>query len=234
MTSSGPQIDRKLCDLCLVCVEKCPAGVYEAAGKTVTVDQVVEEINRDSIIYEESGGGVTLSGGEPFFQPEFLMTLLKMVNKRGIHTAIETCGHTSWQNIRQTLDYTDLYLFDLKLIDPGKCEKYLGVTGKLIQNNLEALVKANAVVQVRIPVIPGINDGMADIENISKVISDNGIETAELIPYHNLGTAKYRDLDLEYKLNGIDKPKTDSYKRFEDIFTRAGLKITCEVEEYND
>ncbi len=234
LKANGPRIDRNLCDLCFICVENCPAGVYEAAGKAVTVAEVIKEISKDLIIYEESGGGVTFSGGEPFLQPEFLLELLKGIKQIGIHTAIETCGHTSWENIKQTLNYTDLYIYDLKLLDPLKCIKYLGVSGEIILDNLSALAESNAAIQVRIPVVPGITDDFNNIELISKLLSDCGIETAELIPYHNLAIAKYRDLDLEYKLSNLSKPQPESYERFKKIFVQAGLKITCEVEAKNE
>ena len=163
-----PIYHKEKCIKCGRCDDICPTGARETIGREMTVGQVIKEVEKDFAFYEQSGGGVTFTGGEPFIQFDFLYALISECREKGIHTAIETCGHTSWENLREASKYTDLFLYDLKLIDGEKHRRYTGVSNKLILENLREIAAIHSNICVRIPLIPGIND---DEENIEKCVN---------------------------------------------------------------
>ncbi|MBW6462590.1 MAG: glycyl-radical enzyme activating protein [Firmicutes bacterium] len=234
LTENGPVINRDLCSLCLICAENCPVEAFEKAGREITVGELVNEIIKDRIIFEESGGGATFSGGEPLMQSGFLISVLKALKNEGIHTAIETSGYASWESFRDTLPYTDLYLFDLKIVDPGKCKEFLGVNIEPILENLNKLAKNNADILVRIPVIPSVNDDLRNLNLVVKTLNSAGIDSLELIPYHKLGSAKYSNLDLNYSMHNIEPPGPDQLDRITKLLEASGIIIHSEVEREND
>jgi len=180
------------CILCGKCTLYCPVDARKVCGKAYTVDAVFSEILKDKAFYDNSGGGVTFSGGECMLQPEFLLEILKRCKGNGIHTAIDTAGHVSFSHFEKVLPYTDLFLYDLKIFDNEKHKKYVGVDNTLILRNLKKLLQCGAKVWVRIPVIGGVNDSIEESHQIKSFFEQYGrLEKIELLPYHAMGENKY-------------------------------------------
>ncbi len=220
-------VDRAACDACGICVEACPTGALSMAGREVDVDELMGEIERDVLLYDNSGGGVTFSGGEPLFQPVFLRESLMECRRRGIHTALETSGHASPRVFESVVDYVDLFLFDLKLLDDEEHRKYTGVSNKIIKKNLLTLVKKDRGrdVILRHPVITGVNDTEENIEELLGFIRDlGGISAVDLLPYHDV-SEKYRRFGQEYKMNVHEAPSEEKLSHFKEKLEEAGLKV---------
>ncbi len=227
---AGPLVDSDLCCNCFYCAEVCPAAAVEKAGQTVTAEELLAELLKDRLVFEESGGGVTFSGGEPFMQPEFLIEMLRLLQQEGVHTSIETCGYTPWPNLKQALALTDLFIYDLKLIDDDQYKKYTGVSGNSILLNLKKLISSGVEIQVRMPLIKGINDNKLSLEKAADYLLEAEIEYIELIPYHNYGEAKYEKIGREYQLKGMSKYSNADLNRAKMILNRSGIKANSEGE----
>lgn len=189
------RIDFTTCALCEKCMEICPVTALETVGKWYTVEEVVVEVLKDKIFYDNSEGGVTLSGGEPFSQPTFTFEVLKLCKESGIHTAVETCGHTSKENIIKSSEVCDMYLYDYKLTDPKLHKQYIGVDNVRILQNLKLLNQLKKRIILRCPIIPGVNDTEDHFEGIVTLANTHeSIETVEIEPYHKLGEGKNEGL----------------------------------------
>ena len=179
------------CVACTKCVMQCPAGAMEFMGEEKTVAEVLAEVEKDKIFYETSDGGLTVSGGEPFFQSEFLISLLKAAKQKGISTAVETCGFVNSQLLENAAEFIDLFLYDYKLSDSLQHEKYTGVKNDLILENLQLLHKLGKRVILRCPLIMGVNDNDAHFEAIACLTHKYpNIEQVDIEPYHRLGENK--------------------------------------------
>ena len=186
------------CDFCGKCTLYCPHDAREICGREYTPDEVLCEIVKDKAYYESSGGGVTFSGGECMLEIDFLEELLARCKAEGIHTAVDTAGHIPYEYFERILPYTDLFLYDVKIIDSEKHKRYTGAPNELILSNLAKLLKMDRSVWVRIPVIPGINDSAEEITAIRKTLDLYGFpEKVELLPYHAMGEHKYEALGME-------------------------------------
>lgn len=194
--------DRNRCVACGTCADACPAEARTLAGRQVTADDVVTEILKDAPFYANSGGGVTLGGGEPLAQTEFARAILARCRTEEIHTAIETCGHVAWSAFEAVTTETDLFLFDLKHLDAVKHRAQTGGSEALVLENLERLAGLGAAVVVRVPVVPGFNDNPEDVRAISARVARCGIRELHLLPYHRLGAGKYGLLGREYGFAG--------------------------------
>lgn len=225
---TGPIVDRALCRNCLLCSDICPAGAVEKAGREIDAAELVTELLKDRVVFEESGGGVTFSGGEPFMQPAFLIEVLQLLKQHDIHAAIETCGYTSWSWLEKAAALTDLFLYDLKLIDDDQYLKYTGISGSKILKNLKKLVNLNVAIQVRIPIIKGINDDEKRLKKAAAYLRDIGIDTIELIPYHSFGEAKYEKIGRDYKLKGLPKYSEADLQLVRMILNHAGIMTNSE------
>ena len=195
-------IERKLCTQCGKCIESCYPQALIMSGRSISVNEIISEVEKDWQFYKNSGGGVTLSGGEPFFQPEFSLAILQKLKERNYHTAVETSGYAKWKIIENALDFLDLVIYDIKEIDPEKHKAYTGVSNDLILINLEKLVGAGTNLNIRIPLIPGYNDSIYDIEKTAGFLKKIKIKEVELMPYNNLAESKWACLGREYKLKG--------------------------------
>ncbi len=215
------------CTFCGKCVEECPAGAREIAGKEMTVEEVMTEIKKDMVFYEESSGGVTFSGGEPLFQRNFLISLLKRCKEEGISTAIETCGYSSWDVLLSVIKYTDLFLFDLKLMDEELHKKFTGVSNLIIIENLVKLSSNHKNIIIRIPVVPGINDSIENIDKTSEFVSSLGIKEVHLLPFHKGGVEKYRRLKRDYKFVVDSSQGKNGLNLFSEIL--KGKKINVKI-----
>ena len=177
----------------------CFNGAKEICGKTVSANEVTAEVLKDKPFYENSGGGVTLSGGEPLAQYDFSLELLKKAKENGVHTAVETCGYAEKSKILEIAMYVDLFLFDCKETDPKLHKKYTGVDNKIILDNLKALSDAGSKIILRCPIIPGFNDRAEHFKGISETADKfSGIEHIEIEPFHPLGEGKYSALSRKY------------------------------------
>ena len=193
-SSAETKIDRARCVVCGRCAEACPAGALVKIGEEMTVDEILDEVLRDRHFYEGSGGGVTISGGEPLHQPQFASALLKALKESGIHTALDTCGYAEWKVLDGLLPHCDLVLYDLKMMDRHSHLKYTAVDNTFVLNNLSILAGRSVPLIVRIPIIPGFNDTEEEIRSIADVLSSLGIENVELLPFNTLAASKYAQL----------------------------------------
>ncbi|RIE12910.1 glycyl-radical enzyme activating protein [Candidatus Cryosericum odellii] len=214
------------CTACGRCVDACLAGARTIAGRMMTVAEVMSELVRDRVFFEESGGGVTFSGGEPFMQSAFLRSLLEACQDEGISTAVESCGMTDRQDLLGMADKVDLFLYDVKLMDQARHGEATGVGNETILTNLAALATAHAHVIVRFPVIPGVND---DSENVSLMIAMMrrlGLREIDLLPYHRIGTDKYRRLGRPYQLADLQPPSAEAMENIRRTFADAGIEAS--------
>ncbi len=221
-----PRTRRDLCRRCGHCADFCDAEARRIAGRRMTLREVAAEIERDLIFFEESGGGVTLSGGEPVSQPRFAAALLRACRRLGIHTALETCGFAHPDTFLHVALAADLVLFDVKLIDPALHRQYTGVSNAGILTNLEALVARRRAVTVRIPVVPGVNDTEEEMEQFARVLGGIGRLPVELLPYHRIGAEKYWRLGLTYGMQTTPEPAAADVARFAAHLVESGLQVT--------
>ena len=203
------------CELCGKCTIYCPRDAREICGKEYTVDEVLKEILKDKTFYDNSGGGVTFSGGECMLQIDFLEEILKECKKNGIHTAVDTAGHVPFECFEQIIPYTDLFLYDVKCYDSDKHRQYTGASNELILSNLGRLLKMGIAIWVRIPIIPTVNDSEEEMLNIKNfIISCGSPEKIELLPYHAMGEHKYAAIGKQAQTFSVpSKEKISQLKR---------------------
>ena len=202
--------------------------VMEKVGKFYTADELLQIVKKDMVFIEESGGGVTFSGGEPLMQHDFLEEVLKLFSAEGIHTTVDTSGHAPRNVIDKILPLTDLFLFDIKHLDNEKHKKYTGVSNELILENYRYILEKGKKVIIRIPIIPGINDDETELNAFRSFISDQkgaNIERIDLLPYHKIGSAKYKRFNLEYKMEGVEQPTTGRMDVLKNYFAESGINI---------
>ena len=198
---------RELCIGCGACAEVCPAKALEICGKCVTADEIYDEVKRDKVFYETSGGGVTISGGEPLFQPEFTAEVLRKCREDGIHTAIETSGFADEKALLTVIEHCDLVLFDIKETDRKRHKQYIGVSLTPILENLKLINKNKIPLIIRAPIIPTLNDREQHF-NALKAIRESMefCRGVQIMPYHRVGSYKYELLDKKYICNDIFEP----------------------------
>jgi len=194
------------CRRCTACVAACPAEARQAAGREMTAGEVLGEIERDRIFFDESGGGATFSGGEPLSQPALLEWLLAACRERRIHTTIETCGAAPRAALLRAASLCDLMLFDVKLLDAARHREFTGASNANILENLLALAAVRGNTVVRIPVVPGVNDCAEEVRGFRDLFGALRPARIELLPYHRAGSEKYRRLGRENPMNGAAEP----------------------------
>lgn len=220
-----PQLDRKKCTGCGICVEACPSGAWRLVGQKITVEELISAVERDAILYDRSAGGVTFSGGEPLFQPDFLLSALKVCKERLIHTAVDTSGYAPWPLLEKIAPFVDLFLFDLKPMDEEEHQRYTGVSNRPIHENLRKLVETGRAVVVRVPLIPGITDTERNVQALVAFLREirNGIQGVELLPYHDVAE-KYQRLGKTYGMPAISRP---SAERLAELRARIAEVVPC-------
>jgi pyruvate formate lyase activating enzyme len=219
--------DQRYCDSCGKCAAVCPTGARRIIGEEMTVGQVLEEIEKDTLFYSNSGGGITLSGGEPTMQPEFSLGILKRCKERGIHTAIETCGYVKWDILDEILKYLDLVYMDIKHMSPVSHEKLTTKGNRLILRNIRTVTMKypGKSLVIRIPVIPGYNDSDENIGSTAQFVRQlEGDYKIELLPYHKLGVPKYRALSKDYSLPSLESPSEEHLHALQELAKSHGLQ----------
>ena len=218
------KIDRELCTGCGQCVEDCPNQALELAGYEMTVEELFLEVKKDSSFYRRSNGGVTVGGGEPMMQHEFVIEFLKECKQRYINTAIETCGYVKWDYLEKLLKYLDLVYFDIKHMDDVTHKELTGLSNELILENAKRASAVRPMI-IRIPVVPGYNDSDDNIVATARFATELGdnIKRTELLPYHNFGTQTYRQLGRGYKLKDVEPPSDSHMKRLKEIVESCGV-----------
>ena len=216
------------CIKCGACSETCYSGARTLVGKYYSVEDILREVGRDKLLIDESGGGVTVSGGEPLSQHEFTYELLRALKREGYHTALDTCGYSCWGHLERLLPYTDLVLYDLKHVDTNTHLKLVGKDNALIISNLRKLSKRNVNIVVRIPLIPGINDSKQDLKRLARLLRDMRLDLVEILPYHRLGVPKYESLGREYTLGCLETYNTTQLLEIQEYLRLFGLKTTVE------
>jgi len=217
---------RERCVGCGTCAESCYAQALVLIGKEMSAEDVVAEVLEDRVFYENSGGGVTLSGGEPLFQRDFACEVLRLARSEGIHTAIETSMAWPWEHAAPILPDTDLVMVDIKLMDSVRHQDWTGAPNEQILENARRLSHEPRPLIVRTPVIPGVNDTPDEVGRIADLIAGfPNLEYYELLPYHPLGTGKYQSLGMEYKLAGLKRPEGDQMRMLAEVARRRGIEV---------
>lgn len=229
MEENGPVLNKDVCTLCGKCENFCPEGVREIIGREYTVKELIKELLKDQMFYEESGGGVTLSGGEVMtMDTDFIVLIAKELKRQDVSLTIDTCGYASYEKFQAILPYVNTFLYDLKIMDPELHEKYVGVDNKLILDNLVRLAEDGARIYIRIPTIKEVNGNEENMKETIAFLKEHDIHPAQvnLLPYHDTGSGKYRKLDMEYKGTDLHAPDKEELEAFVQLFINAGFQNT--------
>ncbi|ONI39752.1 glycyl-radical enzyme activating protein [Candidatus Epulonipiscium fishelsonii] len=230
-------INKDFCEKCFACYEACPADAIKKWGETMTVDECMEIIRKDKGYYERSGGGVTVSGGEAMLQSEFIAILFKICKEEGIHTCFESAFQTRWENIERVIPYTDLFISDIKHMDPEIHKQFTGIDNKLILENLIKFSETDKELILRIPVIPDVNDNMQNMEETANFILNElhgKVRTLQLLSFMRLGEEKYKSLNLEYPMAAVKIKRVSFQKnvqKFAQYFNDRGIHCLVGTKE---
>lgn len=219
--------DRSKCTACGVCTDWCITEARELAGKEYTVDALVKEAMKDKIFYEQSGGGVTLSGGEVMASQhmDYVEEVCRKLHENGVSVFIDTSGYTDYKNLKRILPYVDVFLYDIKVMDPKDHKKFIGVDNSLILENLKKLSDEGAGLYIRLPIIQQVNATDEHIESVIHFLKENNIHARQvnLLPYHDIGKGKYASLDMEYHDDEMSVPVSELMEHFKSMFEEQGF-----------
>lgn len=208
-------------------LEACPTGALQKVGEQMEPAVLVKQLLRDRVFFDESGGGVTFSGGEPLLQMPFLTETLELLRAEGVHTALDTCGYAPWKDIQEAAQRSSLILYDLKLMDEDRHRAATGQSNRIILDNLKALSGMHSEIRIRVPVIPGINDDDSNMEATALFVSSlAGVRQVDLLPYHRIGEPKFARMRLTYTLAGLQAPTQKRLESLAAIFRTRGLVTT--------
>ena len=222
-----PVRNPNLCQGCGACAEVCPAEATELIGRTMTVTDILMEIEKDVLYYDQSGGGATFSGGEPLLQIGFLEAILRACKDHSIHTVIDTSGYVKFVNFQRVSSLTDLYLFDIKIMDNVRHMHYTGVSNRLILKNLGELTKTRAEIIVRVPIIPGVNDDLENITEVGQYLKSlDRLHPVNLLPYHRAATEKYNRMGNKYQHQGVLPPSAEQMANIAENLESFGLSVS--------
>jgi pyruvate formate lyase activating enzyme len=226
LNAEGITTDTDLCTMCGGCAEACPAKAIEMSGKPMSVAQIMETIEKERIFFDQSGGGVTFSGGEPLLHSGILIELLDACGKGGIHRAVDTAGHVKTEILLEVAKRTDLFLYDLKMMDSALHERWTGVKNELILHNLKALASAGVPCIIRIPLIGGVNDHEENIRRTADFIASLPGKTREvhLLPYHDIAQHKYGKLARHEEFVLLEEPDRKTLEKTIQIFEEYGIR----------
>lgn len=228
MADGRPLTGKTQCRQCGTCAQVCPTGASLMAGQLYTPGEAMTIIMKDQVLYDESGGGVTFSGGEPLLQHAFLLELLKECGLKGIHRAVDTAGNVPSSILKEVAAVSDLFLYDLKIMNEELHRRWTGASNRSILDNLRLLSQLHKAVHIRIPLIRGVND---DKENISATANfltslPHPVEEVSLLPYHAIAVQKYQKLGEKEQLTGFEEPNAEALTLAAGIFHRAGIPVT--------
>jgi pyruvate formate lyase activating enzyme len=217
-------LDRDLCVVCGACAEACPSEALRISGRRTRTSEIVAEVLRDRPFYETSGGGVTLSGGEPLLQPEFVAAVLAACSREGVHTAIETAGHVQWSAFERVLPFTQLVLFDLKCMDAERHRAATGSDNALVLENARRLGSSSTPMIVRMPIIPGVNDETSEVRAVAHFASRlSAVQAIELLPFHAFGSHKARSLGRRSWVEGKQAPSAETMNELVEAAVAEGV-----------
>ena len=230
LTESGCEIDREKCTNIEECMEVCPYEAYEKSGYEISVQDLYNKLIRDKIFFEQSGGGVTFSGGEAALQHEFLSKISAMLQKDNIHTALDTAGLIVWEKLEKVIDNTDMVLFDIKAYDSSLHKKYTGAGNELILENIKKTAAKNKELIIRMVIVPGMNDDMEDIKKRISFIKELGsaVKQIDILKYHNLGEGKYKSLGMKYSVPKDLYREEEFWKKVKEMGKETGVKVTID------
>jgi len=225
LTADGIVTDEEKCIACGACAEICPAKATEMSGEQYSAGELLEVIERERPFFDQSGGGVTFSGGEPLMHPEFLVEILDACGQRGIHRTVDTSGLAKTKTLLEVARRTDLFLYDLKLMDSEKHKEWTGAGNKRILKNLKALAESGANIQIRLPLIKGVNDDDENIEATAAFLArlPGSIKEVNLLPYHNVAEGKFAKLGEEFESRAMAEPDATDLARVTARFSAHGL-----------
>jgi pyruvate formate lyase activating enzyme len=233
LSSEGIVTDYNACKLCGKCAEACPSKAIEMSGKLYDIPELMQIIERERVHFEHSGGGVTFSGGEPLMYPEFLIEILKECGKQNFHRTVDTSGFAKTETFLEVAKHTDLFLYDLKLMDDAKHKKWTGVSNQLILKNLKVLAKIGANINIRIPLIRNVNTDVLEITKMAGFISELHFKnresefaapTVNLLPFHNIASGKYKKLEMVYETSEMEEPWEEEIQKAVEIFASFNLE----------
>lgn len=226
LTAEGIITDKNKCKLCGKCAEVCPTTATEISGRTETTSSILSIIKRETVFMDSSEGGVTFSGGEPLLQPKFLFELLNECGKNSIHRAVDTAGYVKTEVLLEAATKTDLFLFDLKMMNSELHKKWTGVSNELILNNLIRLAETGSEINIRIPLITNVNDDEQNIDESAKFVSSlaGNKKKVNILPYHNIAQQKYAKLGLAYNSQNIEEPSKDKLHIIVNHFAKYGIE----------
>lgn len=220
-----PKFDRDLCNRCMGCVDACRHGALTASGRHVSVDEVYDEVLQDKMFYDASGGGMTISGGEPLMQPDVTLELLKRARQDGIHTALDTTGFAKWNVIERILPFLDLVLFDIKTLDDVKHRKWTGVSNHLILENVRKIARTGARIRLRCVIVHDVNywdpDHPRRVVEFAKTLGDS-VVGIDIMPFHNFADKKYEKLGRKYFFKGFPNIEKEDVEDYRDIMESNG------------
>jgi len=225
LSSDGITTDAELCTLCGRCADVCPTKAIEMSGKAMSVSEIMDVIEKERIFFEQSGGGVTFSGGEPLVHSKLLIKLLDECGRRGIHRTIDTAGHVKTETLLDVAGRTDLFLYDLKMMDSGLHQQWTGVGNEMILHNLKTLAESGAKIIIRIPLIGGVNDNEENTRQTAEFISGLAGEKKEvhLLPYHNIAQTKYMKLGKQNDFDLFTEPEREILDQIIETFSEYGI-----------
>lgn len=227
LTSNGIVTDSEKCTLCGLCADACPTKAIEMSGKQYDPKDLMQLIERERVHIDQSKGGVTFSGGEPLMYPDFLIEMLKLCGEKGLHRAVDTCGYAPTKTLLEVARHTDLFLYDLKLMDPVQHKKWTGRDNKLILENLIKLAETGAGINIRIPFIHNVNTSEKEVSSMAKFVANLPGEKplVSILPYHNIAAHKYSKLGSEYEEFDMAEPSNEEIQHAIHLFNSCGLDV---------
>ncbi len=219
-------VDKEKCDFCRSCEDACVYDALEIVGREVSVEEIMEEIEKDRVFFDQSGGGVTFSGGEPLLQADFLQSLIEEVKKSNIHVALDTSGYVPFQDLQRVSDRVDLFLYDLKIMEDETHKKYTGVSNQIILENLKKLSDKKKAIHVRIPLVSGVNDDKQNIQRFAEYLRTlRNVKNISLLAYHRGGCEKYRRLQKEEPLRTFQSPSKKRMEETKKFLVDSGFSV---------
>ena len=220
------EVDGGLCRRHGTCADACPTGALEMVGRTMSVDEVMREVRKDRVFYERSGGGVTFSGGEPLQQPEFLDAVLSACRHEGLRAAVDTSGQAPFETLEAIRDRVDLFLYDLKVMDPDKHREATGTGNELILENLRRLAGTDSRIRIRVPLVAGVNDDDEHTEQAGEFLASlPGISEISLLPYHSMGSQKRRNMNRPLPDPDAAAPSDSVVSRIREKLEARGFQV---------